>query len=74
MVVNSTKEVASELLVPLHGYNIEYYAKQDIVTNIYFEAIIPSIKKNFFYQHMVDLANKLDSSDQEYQTNRIVRD
>ena len=73
-VIKSTKDVASELLVSLHGDNIEYSDKQDIVTNIEFEARIPSIKKNFFHQRMVEFANKLDSSDQKYQTNGIVRD
>ena len=65
MVVKSTKDVASELLVSLHGDNIEYYDKQDMVTNIDFEARIPSIKKNFFHQHMVDIANKLELIDQK---------
>ena len=34
LVVKSSKDVASELLVSLHGDNIEYSDKQDIVTNI----------------------------------------
>ena len=33
-----------------------------------------SIKKNFFHQSMVDFVNKLELSDQEYQTNGTVRD
>ena len=35
---------------------------------------ICSIKKNLFHQPMVDLANKLDLSEQKDQTNGIVRD
>ena len=48
--------------------------KQDIVTNIEFETIISSIKKDLFNQRMVGFVNKIDLSDKKYQSNGIVRD
>ena len=48
----------------MHYYNIEDNDKQEIVTNIKLEAIIPSIKNNFFLHHMVDFVNRLELSDQ----------
>ena len=39
-----------------------------------FEAIIPSIKNNFFHRHMINFVNKLELSDQKYQTNGNIRD
>ena len=35
------------------------YDKQDIVTNINFEDIIPSSRKYFYHQRMVDFVNKI---------------
>ena len=64
LVVGSNEYVAAASLITLHGDNIEEYDKQDIVTNIEFEAILPSIKKHFFHQRMVDFLNKLELSDQ----------
>ena len=57
----------------MHGDNNEYYEKQDIVKNIYFKAIFTSTKNNFFHQHMIDFLNRLEFSDQKYQTNETVR-
>ena len=37
--------------------------------HIEFETFVPSIKKNFFHQCMVDFVNKLEFNDQKYQTN-----
>ena len=37
----------------MHGNNNEDSEKQDVVTNILFEAIVSSIKKNLFCQSMV---------------------
>ena len=54
LVVVINEDVAYASLLYLHGDKIDYSGKQDIVTNISFEAIIPSIKKNLFYQHMLD--------------------
>ena len=48
--------------------------KQDIVKNIEIEAIVPSINKNFFHQHMVSFVNKLKFNDNTYQTNGTLRD
>ena len=45
MVVRSNEYVADALLISLHGKNIGDYYKQDIVSNISFEALLPSIKK-----------------------------
>ena len=56
----------------MHGYNIEGYYKQDVVTNMKFESIITSIKRNFFHQRMVDFANTLELIDQKYLSNRTV--
>ena len=58
MVVDSNEYVAAESSITLHGKNNEDSDKQDMVTNIEFEAIVPSIKKHFFHQHMVDFTNK----------------
>ena len=74
MVVSSNEDVGSVSLLSLHGDNIEYDEKQDIVLNKYFEAIIPSIKRNLFRPPMVNFVNKLELSDQKYQTNGNVRD
>ena len=69
----SNEYVAASSLIALHGNNIEEYYKQDIVTNIEFESMIPSIKNYFFHNPMVDFLNKLELSDQKYQTNVNVR-
>ena len=72
--VGSNQDVESESLLTLDGNNIGEYDKQDIVTNIEFESIVPSIKKHLFYQRMVDFVNKIEFSDQKYHTNGNVRD
>ena len=56
------------------GGKIQESEKQDIVTNIEFEAIVTSIKKYFFHQRMVDFVNKLELSDRKYQTIINLRD
>ena len=66
MVVRSNENFAAASLFNLCGGNIEDSDKQDIVTNIEFEAILPSIKKRFFCQRMVGFGNKLELSDQKY--------
>ena len=43
LCVIRNKDVASARLLSLHGNDNAYYEKQDIVTNIYFEAVVPSI-------------------------------
>ena len=65
MVIVSNEDVAAASLLALHSVNIEETDKQDIVTNISFEAIVSSIKKCFFNHSMVDFVNKLDLSDQK---------
>ena len=62
LVVISNEDVADVSLLSLHGENIEDSDKQDIVTNIKLEAIIPSYKRNFFHKLMVDFLNKIESS------------
>ena len=52
--VRSDEYVAAALFISLRDNNIEYYDKQGIVSNIEIEAIITSIKKNFFHQRMMD--------------------
>ena len=74
LVVSSNEYSVAASLISLHGDNIEDSDKQGIVTNIEFEAITPSIKNNFFHQHMMDFMNKLELSDQKFQTNWIIRD
>ena len=59
-------------LIYLHGKSNKDSGKQDIVTNIEFEAIVTSIKKNFFHEHMVDFSNKLYFNDNKYQTNGTI--
>ena len=56
-------------MIYLHINTIGNSDKQDIVTNIEFEAIITSIKNNFFHQRMMIFVNKLESIDQKYPTN-----
>ena len=63
-----------ESLITFNGDNIEEYDKHDIDTNIEFESIETSIKKYWFNQRMVDFVNKLEWSNQTYQTNGNVRD
>ena len=74
MGFGSNEDVASAPLLTLYGEIIEESYKQEIVTNIEFEAIVTSIKKYFFHQHMVYSMNKLELSDKEYQTNGNVKD
>ena len=64
MVVDSNEDIAATSLLTLHGKNNEYSDKQDMVTNIEFEAIVPSIKKHLFRQLMVGFSNKIELSDQ----------
>ena len=61
-------------MLSFHDDNNEDDEKQDIITNIDFEAIVPSMKNNFFYHIMVDFVNKVEFIDQEYQTDGTVRD
>ena len=42
--VGSNGDVADVSLLTLNDKKIDEYEKQDIVTNIYFEVIVPSIK------------------------------
>ena len=44
-----------------------------MVTNIEFEAIVLPIKKYLFRQCMVAFVNKLELSDQKYETNGYIR-
>ena len=44
-----------------------------MVTNIELEAMVPSIKKQLFHQHIVGFVNKLELSDEKYQNNGNVR-
>ena len=69
LVVRRNEYFSAVSLISLHGDNNEDFEKQDIVTNIYFEAVFTSIKGNFFNHLMVDFVNKLYLSDQKYQTN-----
>ena len=43
----------------MNGDNIEESDKQEILTNIEFEAIVTPIKRYLFHQRMVDFVNKL---------------
>ena len=45
LVFSRNEDVAAASLLSLHGDNNLYSDKQDIVTNILFEAIVPSIKE-----------------------------
>ena len=55
--VVSNEYVTAASLINLYDNKIEEYEKQDIVTNIEFEAIVPSSKNYFFHQYMVDFVN-----------------
>ena len=74
LVVIKNEDVEASSLISLHGNNNEDYEKQDMVIDIYFEAIFHSIKKSLFHQRMVDFFSELYFSDQKYQTNGTVRD
>ena len=74
LVFMVNEDFAAVLLLSLHGNNNEDNEKQDIVTNIEFEAIVTSIKNYFFNQRMVDFVNKLELNYQKYKTNGTVRD
>ena len=65
MVVRSNEYVADTLLIYLCGDNIEDTEKHEIVKNIKFEAIIISIKNNFFHHHMFFLVIEIELSDKE---------
>ena len=54
VVVRINEDVAEMSMLSLHGENNEKSEKQDIVTNIEFEAIFSSIKRYFFHQIMID--------------------
>ena len=62
MVFSNNEDVAAASLLTLHDNNIEEYDKQDIVTNTYFEAIVPLINK-LFNQRLVYFVNKIEFSD-----------
>ena len=74
MVVSTSNYVADASLFFFHEDNNEDYDKQERDKNIKFEAKIASIKKNLFHRLMVDFVDKLELSDQKYQTNVTVRD
>ena len=54
LVVISNEYVTDVSFIYLHEHNIEYYDKQDLVSNNEFEAITPSIKNDFFHQRMIN--------------------
>ena len=64
----------SASLINFYDDNIEEYDNKYIVTNISFEAIVPSNKKYFFHQRMFCFVNKLELSGKKYQTNGNERD
>ena len=52
----------------------DYKLKQnEMVSNIYFEAVFPTRKKSFFHQRIIKLVNELSLNDHKYQTNETVR-
>ena len=51
LFVSINEDVSAALLISLHGDNNEDYDKQDIVTNIYIESIVPSIKITYSSAH-----------------------
>ena len=59
LVVSSNEDVTAESLLSLHGNNIKDSVKQDIGTNMEFEAITPPIQRNLFHQCAIYFANKL---------------
>ena len=67
LVVSSNEDVVAALLLSLYYSNIEDSDKQDIVSKVEFEAIIPSIKNYFFHPRIINFVNKLELSDQKYQ-------
>ena len=60
--VSINEDVAATLLIYLNENNNKDYEKQDIVTNTYFEAIVPLINK-LFNQRLVYFVNKIEFSD-----------
>ena len=45
--------------------------QNDIAPNIYFEATVPKIKKNFFHLHMIEFINVLGLKNQKYQNGTV---
>ena len=74
LVVSINEDVAAVSLIYLHADNNDEYEKQYIAANIYFEAIVTSIKNKLFHHSMVDFVNKIKLIDHTYQTNGTVRD
>ena len=48
--------------------------RNDIVTCIYYKAIVTAIKRNLFWQNMIYLVNGLELNGQKYQSNGTVRE
>ena len=59
LVVGINKYAEAAPFIFFHGDNIKDSKKQDIVSNIKFEAIITSIKNNFLHQRMAIFLNKV---------------
>ena len=72
LVIISNEDVSAASLLCFNRDKIEDSYRQDIVSNIIFESIITSIKNNFFNQRTMNTVNKIDLSDQKYQTNGII--
>ena len=73
LVVIKNEDVEASSLLSLNGNNNEDYEKQDMVIDIYFEAIVHSIKKSLFHQLLMNFVNKLELSYQKHQANGNVR-
>ena len=74
MIYGLNEDVPDASFLSLYGLNDEKSEECDINTNIKFEAIFPSIKKNLFHQHMVNYFNKLEFNNQNFQSNGTVID
>ena len=46
----------------------------DIVTGIYYEAVVPERKINFFNKNMIGFVDRLELNDHKYQSNINVRE
>ena len=62
-----------ESLIVFHDVKDLKTDKNDIVAGIYYEAVVPARRINFFHQIMADYFIKLEPNNQKYQLNGAVR-
>ena len=59
MVTGINEDDESASLIAFHDVNYEESKHNEIVENIYFEAVVPARKDKFYHQRMIDFVNIL---------------